>query len=98
MSLEDLQERDTRTDANYSQKAKYLLNLIKVKDKKLYFKLKVELQDLAQDETYNFTQKLLVHYKELESRSKKSPAKKKRVKGVREDSHRIRRGKRKSSH
>jgi len=62
MSLADLPDRD---DKNFQQKCKYVLNMIKFKNKELYKKLKKEFEtEVTVDETVEF-------YKKIQSELKK---------------------------
>ena len=61
MSLTDLPERG---DKNFQQKCIYLLNMIKVKDKEIYKKLKYEFEnEVTVDETVEFYKKIQAELK-----------------------------------
>lgn len=62
MSLENLP--DNRDTTNYQQKCIYLLNLIRMKDKEIYKKLRKEFEtEVTVDETFDFYKKIQAELK-----------------------------------
>ncbi|RLA64345.1 MAG: hypothetical protein DRQ88_03895 [Epsilonproteobacteria bacterium] len=62
MSLADLP--DNQNDSNYQQKCIYLLNLVRMKDKGLYKKLRKEFEtEVTVDETFDFYKRIQAELK-----------------------------------
>lgn len=63
MAFGDMEKRE---DRNFQNRCKYLLMQIKTKDKKLWSELYEEFRnDVFEDETWEFSQKLIKIYNDL---------------------------------